>query len=110
MLELKGDLRLVPADLVGRRLHPFLLLVGEARPGLIISDCASQQSRQQQKEGLSSPQSAWRRWAMVKCLTDFSCWETIAKLAPIGTALIVLIQAIIALVASGGPLLISRRQ
>jgi hypothetical protein len=34
---------------------------------------------------------------MVKCLTDFSCWETIAKLAPIGTALIVLIAAIIAL-------------
>lgn len=29
---------------------------------------------------------------MVKCLTDFSCWETIAKLAPIGTALIVLMQ------------------
>jgi hypothetical protein len=28
---------------------------------------------------------------MVRCLTDFSCWETIAKLAPLGTALIVLI-------------------
>jgi hypothetical protein len=34
---------------------------------------------------------------MVRCLTDFSCWETIAKLAPLGTALIVLIAAIIAL-------------
>src|SRR2546430_17504983 len=97
MLELKGDLRLVPADLVGRRLHPFLLLVGEARPGLIISDCASQQSRQQQKEGLSSPQSDWRKRAMVKCLSDFRCWETIAKLHAICTALIVLDAAIIAI-------------
>jgi Domain of unknown function (DUF4760) len=34
---------------------------------------------------------------MVKRLTDFSCWETIAKIAPIGTALIVLIAAMIAL-------------
>ncbi len=30
---------------------------------------------------------------MVRCLTDFSCWEIIAKLAPLGTALIVLIAA-----------------
>ncbi len=34
---------------------------------------------------------------MVKCLTDFSCWETIAKIAPLGTALIALIAAMIAL-------------
>ncbi len=47
---------------------------------------------------------------MVKCLTDFSCWETIAKLAPIGTALIVLIAAIIALGAMWVQMHIARRR
>ncbi len=47
---------------------------------------------------------------MVKCLTDFSCWETIAKLAPIGTALIVLIAAIIALGTMWVQMQISRRR
>jgi hypothetical protein len=47
---------------------------------------------------------------MVKCLTDFSCWETIAKLAPIGTALIVLIAAIIALGTMWAQMHIARRR
>src|SRR6266550_4682454 len=47
---------------------------------------------------------------MVKCLTDFSCWETIAKLAPIGTALIVLIAAIIALGTMWVQMQIARRR
>src|SRR5207244_12077959 len=47
---------------------------------------------------------------MVKCLTDFSCWETIGKLAPIGTALIVLIAAIIALGAMWVQMHIARRR
>jgi Domain of unknown function (DUF4760) len=47
---------------------------------------------------------------MVKCLTDFSCWETIAKLAPIGTALIVLIAAIIALSSMWVQMQIARRR
>jgi hypothetical protein len=47
---------------------------------------------------------------MVKCLTDFSCWETIAKLAPIGTALIVLIAAIIALSSMWVQMHIARRR
>jgi len=47
---------------------------------------------------------------MVRCLTDFSCWETIAKLAPLGTALIVLIAAIIALGAMWVQMHIARRR
>jgi len=47
---------------------------------------------------------------MVKCLTDFSCWETIAKLAPIGTALIVLIAAIVALGSMWVQMHIARRR
>src|SRR5256886_13819791 len=47
---------------------------------------------------------------MVKCLADFSCWETIAKLAPIGTALIVLIAEIIALGAMWVQMHIARRR
>jgi hypothetical protein len=47
---------------------------------------------------------------MVKCLTDFSCWETIAKLAPIGTALIVLIATIIALGSMWLQMHIARRR
>jgi hypothetical protein len=47
---------------------------------------------------------------MVKCLTDFNCWETMAKLAPIGTALIVLIAAIIALGSMWVQMHIARRR
>ena len=47
---------------------------------------------------------------MVKCLTDFNCWETIAKLAPIGTALIVLIAAIIAFGSMWVQMHIARRR
>jgi len=47
---------------------------------------------------------------MVRCLTDFSCWETIAKLAPLGTALIVLIAAIIVLGAMWVQMHIARRR
>jgi hypothetical protein len=47
---------------------------------------------------------------MVKCLTDFSCWETIAKIAPIGTALIALLAAIIALGAIWTQMHIARRR
>jgi len=47
---------------------------------------------------------------MVKCLTDFSCWETIAKIAPIGTALIALIAAMIALGAIWAQMHIARRR
>jgi hypothetical protein len=47
---------------------------------------------------------------MVRCLTDFSCWEIIAKLAPLGTALIVLIAAIIALGAMWVQMHIARRR
>lgn len=47
---------------------------------------------------------------MVKCLTDFSCWEAIAKIAPIGTALIVLIAAMIALGAIWAQMHIARRR
>src|SRR2546430_16147344 len=47
---------------------------------------------------------------MVKCLADFSCWETIAKHAPIGTSLIVLIAAIIALGAMWVQMHIARRR
>jgi hypothetical protein len=48
--------------------------------------------------------------AMVKCLTDFSCWETIAKIAPIGTALIALIAAMIALRAIWAQMHVARRR
>jgi len=47
---------------------------------------------------------------MVKCLADFSCWETIAKIAPIGTALIALIAAIIVLGAMRVQMRIARRR
>ena len=47
---------------------------------------------------------------MVRCLTDFSCWEIIAKLASLGTALIVLIAAIIALGAMWVQMHIARRR
>jgi len=47
---------------------------------------------------------------MVRCLTDFSCSETIAKLAPLGTALIVLIAAIIVLSAMWVQMHIARRR
>ena len=47
---------------------------------------------------------------MVKCLTDFSCWEAIAKIAPIGTALIALIAAMIALGAIWAQMHIARRR
>ena len=47
---------------------------------------------------------------MVRCLFDFSCWEIIAKLAPLGTALIVLIAAIIALGAMWVQMHIARRR
>jgi hypothetical protein len=47
---------------------------------------------------------------MVKCLTDVSCWEIIAKLAPLGTALIVLIAAIVALGAMWVQMHIARRR
>src|SRR6266487_797878 len=47
---------------------------------------------------------------MVKCLTDFSCWETIAKIAPIGTALIALIAAMIALGAIWAQMHVARRR
>src|ERR1700759_5341229 len=35
VLELEGALRLLCADVVGRRLHPFLLVGGEALPQLV---------------------------------------------------------------------------
>ena len=47
---------------------------------------------------------------MMKCLTDFSCWETIAKIAPIGTALIALLAAMIALGAIWAQMHIARRR
>jgi Domain of unknown function (DUF4760) len=47
---------------------------------------------------------------MVKCLTDFSCWETIAKIVPIGTALIALIAAMIALGAIWAQMHVARRR
>jgi uncharacterized protein DUF4760 len=62
------------------------------------------------KRGLKLPTIRLPEWAMVKCLTDFSCWETIAKLAPIGTALIVLIAAIMALGAMWVQMHIARRR
>src|SRR5262245_19094682 len=48
---------------------------------------------------------------MMECITDLSCWEnTIAKLAPIVTALIALIAAIIALRAIRAQRDIARRR
>ena len=38
MLKLERDGRLVLADLVGRSLHPFLLLVGQAAPYLVADE------------------------------------------------------------------------
>jgi hypothetical protein len=48
---------------------------------------------------------------MLECISDFSCWEnTIAKLAPIDTATIALIAAIIALSAIWARMHIARRR
>jgi hypothetical protein len=62
------------------------------------------------KPGLKLAAIGLREGAMVKCLTDFSCWETIAKIAPIGTALIALIAAMIALGAIWAQMHIARRR
>jgi hypothetical protein len=47
---------------------------------------------------------------MMECITDFNCLETVAKLAPIGTALIALSAAIIALLAILAQMHIARRR
>ena len=46
----------------------------------------------------------------MECITDFNCLETVAKLAPIGTALIALSAAIIALLAILAQMHIARRR
>jgi len=47
---------------------------------------------------------------MMECITDFNGLETVAKLAPIGTALIALSAAIIALLAILAQMHIARRR
>jgi hypothetical protein len=47
---------------------------------------------------------------VMECITDFKCLETVAKLAPIGTALIALGAATIALIAIGAQIHIARRR
>jgi hypothetical protein len=48
---------------------------------------------------------------MMECISDFSCWEnTIARLAPIGTALIAFFAALIALGAIWAQMYLARRR
>jgi hypothetical protein len=48
---------------------------------------------------------------MLECISDFSCWQnTIAKLAPIFTAIIALVAAVIALGAIRAQMYIARRR
>ena len=47
---------------------------------------------------------------MMECITDFNCLETVAKLAPIVTALIALSAAFIALLAIWVHMIVARRR
>src|SRR5258708_13192383 len=47
---------------------------------------------------------------MMECITDFNCLETVAKLAPIVTALIALSAAFIALLAIWVQMIVARRR
>jgi Domain of unknown function (DUF4760) len=47
---------------------------------------------------------------LMECITDFNCLETVAKLAPIGTASIALLAALIALGAIWAQMYIARRR